>query len=211
MKDKIILALSLTSFLIASSIPAKAQWDLGNTSATDYKNSGGSGSVVGNVQPNGTNINGSPGQPYLNEANSGQAIMRNEVQSQNNQYGQQNNIWGQNQNLAAQSVGQQLPVTYTPRLSNMQNLALPAGLKNQYNGLPPTSLDSFVKNAGGHAEAIYGDEGTTSWPPISGLGKGNTINAGISGQRKKTLTTGHADTQLPSALLDYGGNNRGKY
>ncbi len=77
--------------------------------------------------------------------------------------------------------------------------ALPGGLKGTLNGLPPTSLDSFVRNAGGHAEAIYGDEGTNSWPPLSGFGPGNTINAGIVGQRSKTITTGHGGSRLPTA------------
>ena len=38
------------------------------------------------------------------------------------------------------------------------------GVPTGVNGLPPTTLMSFVKEAGGHAEAIYGDEGTIRGP-----------------------------------------------
>jgi hypothetical protein len=65
------------------------------------------------------------------------------------------------------------------------------------NGLPPVTLDSFVKNAGGNAESIYGDEGTTSVPPYYGFTYQNRINAGITGQRDTGLTTGHG-SYLPS-------------
>lgn len=44
-------------------------------------------------------------------------------------------------------------------------------------GLPATTLDSFVMNAGGAAEVIYGDEGTSDIPPLFGFTEGNTINA----------------------------------
>ena len=66
-------------------------------------------------------------------------------------------------------------------------------------GLQATTLDSFVVNAGGNAEMIYGDEGTTDIPPLFGFTEGNTINAGIQGN----LTTGHADPGLPSAWTSY--------
>ncbi|MFX9676748.1 hypothetical protein ABTO97_19115, partial [Acinetobacter baumannii] len=65
-------------------------------------------------------------------------------------------------------------------------------------GLPATTLDSFVKNAGGNAEAIYGDEGTTKIPPYFGFSYDHRINAGITGSRDAGLTTGHGST-LPSA------------
>ncbi len=65
------------------------------------------------------------------------------------------------------------------------------------NALPPTTLDSFVRNAGGNAEAIYGDEGTTSIPPYLGFSYSHRINAGITGQRDAGLTTGHG-SYLPS-------------
>jgi hypothetical protein len=75
---------------------------------------------------------------------------------------------------------------------------LPTKLKGVRNGLPPTRLDSFVRNAGGQAEHIYGDEGFIFWPPEYGFGRENTINAGIVGENNKTLTTGHG-SKLPTA------------
>ena len=36
------------------------------------------------------------------------------------------------------------------------------------NGLPPTQMDSFVRNAAGNADQIYGDEGFTDIPPFFG-------------------------------------------
>ena len=65
-------------------------------------------------------------------------------------------------------------------------------------GLQATTLDSFVMNAGGNAENIYGDEGTSDIPPLFGFTGGNTINSGIQGN----LTTGHA-SGLPSAWTSY--------
>jgi hypothetical protein len=66
------------------------------------------------------------------------------------------------------------------------------------NALPATTLDSFVKNAGGSAETIYGDEGTTSVPPYYGFSYQHRINAGITGARDTGLTTGHG-SMMPSA------------
>jgi len=68
----------------------------------------------------------------------------------------------------------------------------------QSRRLPPTNLDSFVYQAGGAAEAIYGDEGTSGPPPYSGFGQGHRIAAGITGQRNAGLTTGHG-SQMPTA------------
>lgn len=69
--------------------------------------------------------------------------------------------------------------------------------------LPPTSMDSFVANAGGNAETIYGDEGgsngadgSNGMPPLSNF---DTIDSGIQGQTAAGLTTGHHDASLPSA------------
>ncbi len=71
--------------------------------------------------------------------------------------------------------------------------------------LPPVSMDSFVQQAGGAAESIYGDEGVGgkeknggSLPPIDGFGAGNRIDAGIFGMRDAGLTTGHG-INMPSA------------
>lgn len=66
------------------------------------------------------------------------------------------------------------------------------------NGLPPTSMDSFVREAKENADAIYGDEGTTSRPPFFGFEKCSRINAGIMDDRDRGLTTGHG-SYLPDA------------
>lgn len=89
-----------------------------------------------------------------------------------------------------------------PTRTSSQNLGLPHATTAQYGyvaggrgGLPSTSLDSFVRNAGGQAEIIYGDEGTTDIPPLFHF---DTINSGIHGQEAAGLTTGH-HSSLPSA------------
>ena len=66
------------------------------------------------------------------------------------------------------------------------------------NGLPPTMMDSFVYNAGGMAELIYGDEGTTDIPPYFVFDQSHRINTGISGVDAAGLTTGHGSV-LPNA------------
>jgi hypothetical protein len=65
------------------------------------------------------------------------------------------------------------------------------------NGLPVTSLDSFVLNAGGAAEQIYGDEGSEGPPPFEEFTAGHRIQAGIQGNAGG-LTTGHG-SYLPCA------------
>jgi hypothetical protein len=66
-------------------------------------------------------------------------------------------------------------------------------------------MDSFVQQAGGAAESIYGDEGVGgreknggSLPPFDGFGAGHRIDAGIFGTRDAGLTTGHGSS-MPSA------------
>jgi len=70
------------------------------------------------------------------------------------------------------------------------------------NGLPPTRLDSFVREAKENADAIYGDEGTWGPPPFFGFEKCSRINAGIMDDRDRGLTTGHG-----SYLPDASGND----
>ncbi|MBS1992788.1 MAG: hypothetical protein JSS83_19860 [Cyanobacteria bacterium SZAS LIN-3] len=72
-----------------------------------------------------------------------------------------------------------------------QNLFMPNANGNRRGALPPVTLDSFVTQAGGAADAIYGDEGDIDIPPIDSFTKENRINAGIFGQRDAGLTTGH--------------------
>jgi hypothetical protein len=76
-----------------------------------------------------------------------------------------------------------------------QAAAAASARPQMYNGLPPTSLDSFVSNAGGSAELIYGDEGTDGLPPYYGFDPSHRINAGIT---SSGLTTGHG-SYLPDA------------
>jgi hypothetical protein len=80
-------------------------------------------------------------------------------------------------------------ITYIPQ--EAQNVATT-------NGLPATSMDSFVYEAGGFAELIYGDEGTSDIPPYFGFDQTHRINLGIMGTRAAGLTTGHGSL-LPSA------------
>lgn len=85
--------------------------------------------------------------------------------------------------------GINLPLTRTAVLS--PNLGLGPGL-------PPTSLDSFVTNAGGQAELIYGDEGVDSIPPYFEFDQSHRIIRGINGIDFQGLTTDHG-SMLPNA------------
>lgn len=64
--------------------------------------------------------------------------------------------------------------------------------------LPPCTMDSFVHEAQGEAEHIYGDEGTTDIPPYMGFDVVHRINHGIFDKRDRGLTTGHG-SYLPDA------------
>ena len=66
------------------------------------------------------------------------------------------------------------------------------------DGLPGTTLDSFVHEAAGNAELIYGDEGAAGLPPYESFTYEHRINNGIYDQRKEGLTTGHG-SYMPSA------------
>jgi hypothetical protein len=66
------------------------------------------------------------------------------------------------------------------------------------NGLPPTSMDSFVYESGANAEMIYGDEGGDDPPPFQNFTQDHRIAAGIYDIRQAGLTTGHGE-YLPDA------------
>ena len=66
------------------------------------------------------------------------------------------------------------------------------------NGLPATTMDSFVYEAAEHAEHIYGDEGIDGPPPYESFQLLHRINTGILDQRDAGLTTGHG-SWLPDA------------
>lgn len=77
--------------------------------------------------------------------------------------------------------------------------------------LPPCRMDSFVDQAGGMAELIYGDEGVIGLPPYDYFTKEHRINAGIFGTRDAGLTTGHGSF-MPDAwgADEYIGNEWGQ-
>jgi len=92
------------------------------------------------------------------------------------------------------TTNQSLPRVRPTGLGGLAEIHGPTGR----NGLPVTSLDSFVLNAGGHAEHIYGDEGADGLPPYFEFTKVHRINTGITGQRDTGLTTGHG-SYMPDA------------
>ena len=59
-------------------------------------------------------------------------------------------------------------------------------------------LDGFAREAKGHAEHIYGDEGTNGIPPYFGFSHPHRINTGINDDRDAGLTTGHG-SYMPEA------------
>lgn len=100
------------------------------------------------------------------------------------------------------------PGSITAQTSNQQRVDLQTTMKGlapvfgggagSRNGLPPTRLDSFVHEAAGNAELIYGDEGAEGLPPYESFTYDHRINNGIYGERDSGLTTGHG-SQMPSA------------
>lgn len=97
-----------------------------------------------------------------------------------------------------QDLGSNNPVTALPahHVRSASERLLPPPVRN---GLPPTSLDSFVKNAGEYAEAIYGDEGSEGLPPYEQFTPRHRINMGIVDTRDVGLTTGHRSVLPPAA------------
>lgn len=82
--------------------------------------------------------------------------------------------------------------------------------------LPPVRMDSFVDQAGGQAELIYGDEGANGLPPYFGFSKAHRIDSGIWGMRDAGLTTGHGSV-MPDAWggdeyigAEWSNTNRGR-
>lgn len=84
-------------------------------------------------------------------------------------------------------------------LTILASLHLPADAQGKNRlGLPPTSTDSFVRQAAGNADLIYGDEGVVDIPPYDYFDPIHRINAGIYDTRRRGLTTGHG-SYLPDA------------
>jgi hypothetical protein len=201
MKKPILFSLSIMTLFAGLNSPVFAQWDLNGTGANTPMGSANAGGI--GYRP-ATGGNGVPMQTY-NQGTNAMTPSQYQASYAVSQYG---NIGIPNSYTTAGNPlipqlggGGLLPTTSMTQMSPMQaGKLLPLNTKGiNIKGLPPTSLDSFVLNAGGNAEAIYGDEGTNSWPPLSGFGPGNTINAGIVGQRSKTMTTGNGGNMLPTA------------
>ncbi|MBX9691407.1 MAG: hypothetical protein K2Z81_03415 [Cyanobacteria bacterium] len=73
------------------------------------------------------------------------------------------------------------------------------------NGLPPTRLDGFVRNAGEFQDRIYGGEGEGGGlPKYNEFTQEHRIERGIYGDRAAGLTTGHG-SMLPTT---WGGDER---
>lgn len=126
------------------------------------------------------------------------AFAQYDSQGDTGDFGRQSAMTGQGP--AGMGAGFSFPTMAQNILMNStgtQNLAPKFGPRGR-NGLPQTSLDSFVLNAGGMAEQIYGDEGASGLPPYEGFTQGHRINAGIVGPRAAGLTTGHGSV-LPNA------------
>src|SRR5262249_8079754 len=70
-------------------------------------------------------------------------------------------------------------------------LTAPTSTGAMRNGLPATTQDSFVYQAAGQAELIYGDEGVADIPPYFEFTKDHRINSAIFRQTDMGLTTGH--------------------
>ncbi len=98
--------------------------------------------------------------------------------------------------VVSQAVYNMLP----PNIRAMVRVAGAGGGGNGLNarGLPPTTLDSFVHQAGSRAEDIYGDEGVNGPPPIDSFLPNNRIDYGIFGSRDAGITTGHG-SRMPAA------------
>jgi hypothetical protein len=89
----------------------------------------------------------------------------------------------------------------TPANSQQINISINKGKVSAtkgVRGLPPTNMDSFVYQAGGNAEHIYGDEGYHGKPPYMEFLTANRIDAGIYNDRDAGLTTGHG-SYMPDA------------
>ncbi|MBN8659617.1 MAG: hypothetical protein J0M35_04595 [Candidatus Obscuribacter phosphatis] len=93
-----------------------------------------------------------------------------------------------------------------------------ASAQSQRRNLPPVRMDSFVQQAGGMAESIYGDESFKGPPPYYNFTREHRINTGIVGTRDAGLTTGHgslmpsawgADEYIGGPEMDYSGANHG--
>jgi hypothetical protein len=110
---------------------------------------------------------------------------------------------GVNINVGSGGISTNLPSTLGTSVGGVLNTLLGqpnnSGNNNQMvNGLPATNMDSFVYQAGGSADLIYGDEGVDDIPPYFEFDKSHRIAAGITGQRSAGLTTGHG-SYLPDA------------
>ncbi len=140
-----------------------------------------------------------PGYPYVGVPN---AMNPNQTPAIYNQNGYVGSRYPVSQQIGFPSQlgrGALAPAQFSTldKFTGPGGIGLPGKLNGVVNGLPPTTLDSFVRNAGGAASHIYGDEGTNSWPPMNGFSEADSINAGIVGINNKSLTTGHG-SKMPA-------------
>jgi hypothetical protein len=96
-------------------------------------------------------------------------------------------LQGMGANVRSNVTGKQVP-RYLPAAGF-------GSIAGRQFGLPQTNLDSFVAQAQGNAELIYGDEGEDGPPPYEYFTEEHRIEAGINNSQ---LTTGHA-SDLPEA------------
>lgn len=91
-----------------------------------------------------------------------------------------------------------LPIVVPPLVPPVL-LNPPAANLSMRNGLPATTLDSFVTSAAESADMIYGDEGIGANPPPYFLfSPEHRIGSGFYGMTNAGLTTGHG-SYMPSA------------
>lgn len=130
---------------------------------------------------------------FQDPASAAQGIPKNYPKQSNYLTQRQNQIsmiasgrpgWTTNQRLRGVLPAGMAPLSYVSQGSG-------AGTRN---GLPPTRFDSFVRNAGAHAEHIYGDENIV----YECFTEAHRINTGINGDRDSGLTTGHG-SYMPDA------------
>lgn len=101
--------------------------------------------------------------------------------------------------IYAFSLAPQAKAINTAKINISQSAILQMMQTRTRRNLPPVMMDSFVQQAGAHAELIYGDECIgQNPPPYDYFTKIHRIDAGIHGLRDLGLTTGHGSV-LPDS------------
>lgn len=182
---KLIYTLAATLFATLSSpVWADSAWDVPSQSVSEpvVQQSATQNQTIAFTQASNGAMQFDTSGMTINSAQAYEALMLQQAQQQNHS----------NAPTYLHNVAQLTGNLRNPNLPVTQTGLMTPG------GLQATSLDSFVVNAGGQAELIYGDEGTSDIPPYFGFDSSHTINSGIHGN----LTTGHA-SGLPGAWTSY--------